>query len=58
MVGLLTSGIIPAFRHCLDHILIHDPILIPSSATVFVQAIELRTDSVCGLDLSACDQYR
>ena len=56
--GLLTSGIVPAFRHVLDDVMIRDPILIPSSATVFVQAIELRTDRVCGLDMSAVDQYR
>ena len=44
--GLLTSGLIPAVRHALHNLLTHDAIVIPSSATVFVQA------SCC----SACDR--
>ena len=35
--GLLTSGIVPAMRHCLQSILTDDTIMIPASATVFVQ---------------------
>eukprot|EP00210_Caulerpa_lentillifera_P006726 g6428.t1 len=56
--GLLTSGIIPAFRHCMDNILIHNPVLIPASATVFAKAIEFRAENICGFDMSAINQYR
>jgi len=37
--GLLTSGIVPAMRHCLQSILTDDAILIPASATVYVQVM-------------------
>ena len=36
--GLLTSGILPAIRHCCEHLLADDAVLIPASATVYVQA--------------------
>ena len=36
--GLLTSGILPAMRHCCEHLLADDAVLIPASATVYVQA--------------------
>ena len=35
--GLLTSGVVPAMRHCLQSLLTDDAVLIPASATVFVQ---------------------
>ena len=37
--GLLTSGIVPAMRHCLQSILTDDAIIIPASATVYVQVL-------------------
>ena len=36
--GLLTSGILPAMRHCCEHLLADDAVLIPAAATVYVQA--------------------
>lgn len=57
-IGLLTAGIIPTFKHCLDSLLIHNPVLIPANATVFGKAIEFRTEDVCGFDMSAINQYR
>ena len=41
--GLLTSGLIPAVRHALHNLLTHDAIVMPSSATVFVQARNVPT---------------
>lgn len=35
--GLLTSGIIPAFKHALSNLLLSDAILMPASATVYMQ---------------------
>lgn len=56
--GLLTNGIIPAIQHALQNLAMHDAVVLPASATVYMQAIELRTESVCGLDLSAANLYR
>ncbi len=56
--GLLTSGLIPSVRHALGSLLTIDAILLPSSATVYCQAVELRTREVAGLDMSAANQYR
>ncbi|KAL4424877.1 hypothetical protein ABPG77_002100 [Micractinium sp. CCAP 211/92] len=56
--GLLTSGLIPSVRHALGSLLTTDAILLPSSATVYCQAVELRTREVAGLDMSAANQYR
>ena len=38
--GLLTSGIVPAMRHCLQDILTDDAMLIPAAATVYVQVLQ------------------
>ena len=38
-VGLLTSGVVLAMRHCLQSILTDDAIIIPASATVYVQVM-------------------
>lgn len=35
--GLLTSGVLPAMRHCMQHLLADDAVLLPASATVYVQ---------------------
>lgn len=56
--GLLTSGIIPAIRHALTSLTTTDAIVLPASATVCVQAVELRTTSVCGFDMSQANLYR
>jgi len=56
--GLLTSGIIPCVRHALDTLLTGDARLLPASATVYMQAVELRSREVCGLDMSAVNLYR
>lgn len=56
--GLLTSGIIPSMRHALGSLLTTDAVLLPASATVYVQAVELRSRDVCGLDMSAANLYR
>lgn len=58
LAGFLTSGIIPAMHHALSHLLVPDAILLPSSATVYMQAVEVRTTEACGLDLSAVNLYR
>lgn len=56
--GLLTSGIIPAVRHALGSLTTHKATVLPASATVYMQAVELRTTDVCGLDMSAANLYR
>lgn len=56
--GLLTSGIVPCVRHALDVLLTTDAVLLPASATVYMQAVELRTGEVAGLDMSAANLYR
>ncbi|PSC69443.1 arginine methyltransferase [Micractinium conductrix] len=57
--GLLTSGLIPCMRHALDAgLLTSDAVLLPLSATVYMQAVEIRTGEVCGLDMSAANLYR
>ena len=56
--GLLSSGMIPAVKHALNNLLLPDAIVMPSSATLYAQAVEIRTPSVDGLDLSAIDSYR
>lgn len=56
--GLLTSGLLPCMNHALGSLLTTDAILMPSSATVYMQAVELRTTDVCGLDMSAANLYR
>lgn len=55
---MLTSGIIPAIRHALATLTTTDAIVLPASATVYVQAVELRTTSVCGFDMSPANLYR
>ncbi|KAL3131069.1 hypothetical protein ABBQ38_000384 [Trebouxia sp. C0009 RCD-2024] len=56
--GLLASGIIPVVRHCLENLLTANAHVIPASATVFAQAVEMRTTDVCGLDMSAMNRHR
>ena len=56
--GLLSSGLIPSTKHCLQNLLLPDAIVLPSSATVFAQAIEIKSRNICGLDVSAMDLYR
>ena len=56
--GLLSSGLIPSTKHCLQNLLLPDCIVLPSSATVFAQAIEIKSKNICGLDVSAMDLYR
>ena len=48
----------PSVRHALGSLLTTDAILLPASATVYMQAVELRTGDVCGLDMSAANLYR
>ena len=56
--GLLSSGLIPSTKHCLQNLLLPDAIVLPSSATVFAQAIEIKSKNICALDVSAIDLYR
>tara|TARA_B110000971_G_scaffold67379_1_gene69134 strand:- start:13726 stop:15345 length:1620 start_codon:yes stop_codon:yes gene_type:complete len=56
--GLLSTGLLPAFKHAHQHLLLPDATLIPAAATVFVMPVEMRVDSVQGLDVSAMNLYR
>lgn len=55
---ILSSGIVPAIHHCMNELLIPNAIIMPASATVYAQAIELRITEVAGMDLSASNLYR
>ena len=57
--GLLSSGLIPSTKHCLQNLLLPDAIVLPSPhATVSRIAIEIKSRNICGLDVSAMDLYR
>ena len=57
--GLLSRGLLPAFRHAAEKsLLLPDAVLIPNAATVYVMPVEWRVTSVCGLDVSAVNAYR
>ena len=56
--GLLSCGLLPGFKHASSQLLLPDATLIPASATVYVMPVEMRVDSVCGLDVSAMNLYR
>ena len=45
-------------RHALDNLLLPDAIVVPSSATMYAQAVEMRTPAFDGLSLDAIDGYR
>ena len=56
--GLLTSGLIPCLRHAAQNLVTDDAVIMPSSARVFVQAIEARTGNVCDVDMSGVNVHR
>lgn len=57
--GLLSSGLLPAIRHARDKLLmLPDAVVVPGGATVFVQAVEIRSTEVCGFDCSAANLLR
>lgn len=56
--GLLTSGMIPAIHHALAELATHNAIVVPSNATVYMQAVELRISDVCNFDMSSINLYR
>lgn len=57
--GLLSSGLLPAIRHAREKLLVlPDAVIVPGGATVFVQAVELRSAEVAGFDCSAANAYR
>ena len=57
--GLLSRGLLPAFRHAAERsLLLPDAVLIPNAATVYVMPVEWRVTTVCGLDVSAVNAYR
>jgi len=56
--GLLSAGIIPACSHALAKLALPDAIVLPASATVYVQAVELRVTRVCHFDVSAINLHR
>ena len=57
--GLLTSGMIPAVKHALEHLMVNDAaIVIPASATVYAQAGEMRITEACGFDVSVMNRHR
>lgn len=45
-------------RHALGSLLTSDALVLPASATVYMQAVELRSGAVAGLDMSAANQHR
>ncbi|KAI8104703.1 hypothetical protein M9434_003256 [Picochlorum sp. BPE23] len=56
---ILSSGLIPAIQHSLSELMIPERhIIMPASATVYAQAVELRVNHVAGVDMSAANLYR
>jgi hypothetical protein len=45
-------------RHCIQNLMTDDMIVLPAAATVYCQAVEARTSTVCGFDLSSANRYR
>lgn len=45
-------------RHALQNLVADDVIVLPASATVIVQAAEIRNQDVCGVDMTPVNQYR
>lgn len=56
--GLLTSGLLPVVKHAVQSLMTTDMVIIPASATVFVQAVESRTGDVCAIDMSGVNVHR
>lgn len=57
--GLLSAGLLPAIQHAREKLLVlPDCVVVPGSATVFVQAVELRSTDVLGFDCSAANLFR
>jgi len=45
-------------RHAVQNLMADDMLLLPASATVHVQAAEIRTGEVCGVDMTPVNQHR
>ncbi len=58
LLGLLSSGIIPCVKHALAELATMDAVVIPASATVSVQAVQIYTEEVCGIDMSPVNRWR
>ncbi|KFM29158.1 Protein arginine N-methyltransferase 7 [Auxenochlorella protothecoides] len=56
--GLLSSGLIPSVQHVLSTLATADALVLPASATVWVQAVEVATGRVAGLNMQAADARR
>jgi len=56
--GLLTSGLIPAAKHALSELMTDQAVVIPCSATVYVQAGQVQNTEVCGFDVSCMNRHR
>ena len=56
--GLLTSGLIPSMRHAINSLMADEMVVLPASATVYVQAAEIRVSKVSGVDMTPSNQYR
>eukprot|EP00884_Botryococcus_braunii_P006992 jgi/Botrbrau1/16294/Bobra.0066s0063.1 len=56
--GLLSSGLIPVVRHCVQKLMADDMVVIPMAATVYVQAVQARTGKVCGFDMTPINLHR
>lgn len=57
--GLLTSGIIPAVSHALNHLALTDALVVPAAISVRVQAVQVEAAKApCGITLAALDRYR
>ena len=56
--GLLGHGLAINLKHACKNLLTPDAQLLPRSATVHAQLLEMRTTDICGFDLSAFNKYR
>ena len=56
--GFMASGLFPAVRHAVARLLLPDAEIVPSAATVYVQAVQMRTSHAAGFDCSAANAQR
>lgn len=45
-------------RHAIQTLMTDNMVVLPASATIYVQAVEIRVSDVCGVDMSPSNQYR
>ena len=45
-------------RHAIQNLMTEEMIVLPAAATVYVQAAEVKTKQVCGIDMAPLNRHR